>query len=86
MTQPQPTPGVASYDPMLYDAMREVATRLGGRYLALERIAKDDAEKSRWRQRRRALDQEVREVNVYSEAEVREKTDELARQMEILRG
>lgn len=75
----------ASYDPMVYDAMRELATRLGGRYLTLERLAKSDAEKARWRQRRQALDEEVHGVDVYSEIAVRDKTDDLARRLEILR-
>ncbi len=75
----------ASYDPMIYDAMRELATRLGGRYLTLERLAKSDAEKARWRQRRQALDEEVHGVDVYSEIAVRDKTDDLARRLEILR-
>lgn len=75
----------ASYDPMIYDSMRELATRLSGRYLALERLAKSDAEKARWRQRRQALDEEVHGVNVYSESAVVDKTDDLARRLEILR-
>lgn len=75
----------ASYDPMIYDAMRELATRLSGRYLALERLAKSDAEKARWRQRRQALDEEVHSVDVYSENAVVDKTDDLARRLEILR-
>lgn len=75
----------ASYDPMVYDSMRELATRLSGRYLALERLAKSDAEKARWRQRRQALDEEVHGVDVYSENAVVDKTDDLARRLEILR-
>ena len=74
----------ASYDPMVYDVMRESATMLSGAYIALEERAADAAEAARWFEIDLALGAEVRAIDSRDEALVRSKTAEFAERYRAL--
>lgn len=46
---------IDDYDPMIYDAMREAANRLGGLYMERWHLAESEADKEKWL----ALNQQV---------------------------
>lgn len=74
----------ASYDPMVYDVMRESATMLSGAYIALKRLASDEAEAARWFHIDVALSAEVRAIDSRDEELVRAKTAEFAERYRAL--
>jgi predicted P-loop ATPase len=73
------------YDPMVYDTLRELATQLGGAYVARSDACDSPAERDRWMEMTVALGVEVREVDVHDEAAVRAKTDEISQRLDALR-
>lgn len=48
MTDEANSDAVDDYDPMIYDAMREAANRLGGLYMERWHLATNEAEKEKW--------------------------------------
>lgn len=76
-----------TYDPMVFDVLRETQARLTGVYLERWRGARDagdTAEADSWLERVRAVDLEVATVPVADEAAVVAMRDELARRFAAL--
>jgi len=69
------------FDPMIYDVMREFATRIGGRYVSWARQATDPVERQHWLAESYRVDREVRAVNTRSRRAIEAKSDELHRQL-----
>lgn len=65
------------FNPMVYDAMREIANRIVGRYIAWKREAATEAQAAHWQAEAGRLAREVREVNPYDQAAVDAKRAEL---------
>ncbi|MDO4241181.1 MAG: hypothetical protein Q4C71_01445 [Microbacteriaceae bacterium] len=65
------------FDPMVYDALRELCTRISGRYVAWEYAAKSKAEEEHWEQERFRLNAEVRAVDPNSFEQIQAKRLEL---------
>jgi len=65
------------YDPMIYDALRETANRVAGKYVAWAYRALTAAEDARWMQMVRDVRAEVRDIDTYDESAIRAKTAEL---------
>jgi hypothetical protein len=74
----------ATYDPMVYDVMHEVATQLGGRYIWLSRQADSMEDRDRWLRMDGDLWVEKWQVDADNEAAVRAKTQEYARRLREL--
>lgn len=72
-----------TYDPMVYDVMRETATRLGGRLIAQARTTTDETQKQKLREESAQLEDEVLAVDIYSEHAVRAKTAELSARLQV---
>lgn len=51
------------YDPMIYDAMREAANRLGGLYMERWHLAESEADKEKWLALNRQVWRESRAVD-----------------------
>ncbi|MGP9529444.1 hypothetical protein [Glutamicibacter sp. AOP5-A2-18] len=66
-----------NFDPMIYDVMRELSTRVAGRYVAWEDQASNDGEANHWREEWLRVEKEAREVNPRSRAAIEAKTAEL---------
>ena len=80
MTEDTDMGPVDDYDPMIYDAMREAANRLGGLYMERWHLAKDEAEKKKWLALNDQVWRESRGVNPASLDEVqRARADFVAR-------
>ncbi|WP_424467217.1 hypothetical protein [Pseudoclavibacter helvolus] len=67
------------YDPMIYDAMREAANRLGGLYMERWHLAKTSEERDLWLQKNIAVSIEADAVDSYSLDEVQAKRAEFVR-------
>lgn len=68
----------ATTDPVvLYDVMREAATRVGACYVELRDHASTDAEKARWWQARVDVRDRVAAVDVDDAHAIQEETDQL---------
>ena len=65
------------FDPMIYDALLELATRIGGRYLAWAREASNESTAQYWRSKGRELRIAVWAVDSRDEAAVQTKRQEL---------
>lgn len=74
------------YDPMVYDAMRELANQLGGRYIHQSYTATTDDEREHWRLEALKVSREAEEVDPYDEAAVRAKTADLAGRLRALQA
>jgi len=72
------------YDPMVYDVLRDTATRLGGKYIARAYRALTADEDDRWMQMDLDLQREVRGVDIYDEHAVRSKTAELTERYRLV--
>lgn len=64
-------------NPMIYDALLELATRIGGRYVFWEDQASDSISKAHWRDAGIELRRQVWEVDSYSKSAVEAKRAEL---------
>ncbi|PID98559.1 MAG: hypothetical protein CSA83_00630 [Actinomycetales bacterium] len=64
-------------DPMIYDTMQELATRIGSRYLIWQRSAKNAAEARHWQATGFRIMREARAVNRYSKTAIEAKRAEL---------
>ena len=69
------------FDPMIYDVMRELAARIGGRYVSWADAATDPATEQHWLAESYRVDREVRAVNTRSRSAIEAKRDELSRQL-----
>lgn len=65
------------YNPMIYDALLELATRIGGRYIFWADQAGDSASAAHWFNVYDELSRQVREVDSYSKSAVEAKRAEL---------
>ena len=66
------------YDPMMYDVMRESATRLGGEYIDLANHARTAAEREAFLAADRGVQREAQQVDIYDADAVKAKTGEFA--------
>ncbi|MBR6459385.1 MAG: type II toxin-antitoxin system RelB/DinJ family antitoxin [Actinomycetaceae bacterium] len=87
LTPTSPTPTTADvewedYNPMLYDVMRETATRLGGVYLHLADVAKNEQEEDYWVQKDRELFEEINSMPFNTAEKVRSMQDDLNKRLE----
>lgn len=64
-------------DPMIYDALLELATRIGGRYNAWADQASNEGVREHWRNAGIQLRQQVREVDPMSRTSIEAKRTEL---------
>ncbi|GAB3304897.1 hypothetical protein [Pseudoclavibacter terrae] len=78
----EPAEPADDYDPMIYDAMREAANRLGGLYMERWHQARTTEERDLWLQKNIAVSLEADAVDSYSLAEVQAKRAELVRRFE----
>lgn len=65
------------YDPMIYDAMRETANVIMGRYIAWEYAASTQAEKDHWSAETNKIQDSLQKVDPDSLCSVRAKQEEL---------
>ena len=65
------------FDPMIYDALLELATRIGGRYVAWADRAQSEAEARHWLDVAAEMRRGVRQVDSFNEAEIEAKRQEL---------
>lgn len=65
------------FDPMIYDAMRELATRVSGVYIGWRREARTEAEAEHWLGESVRVTREVRAVDRYSKSAIDAKRAEL---------
>ncbi|WP_029067973.1 hypothetical protein [Jonesia quinghaiensis] len=65
------------FDPMIYDAMREFATRISGQYVAWKREAKTTEEAEHWQREMLRFNAEVRAVDHRSKSAIEAKRAEL---------
>ncbi|MBS3179408.1 MULTISPECIES: hypothetical protein [unclassified Pseudoclavibacter] len=76
----EPVEPADDYDPMIYDAMREAANRLGGLYMERWHQARDEAGKAKWLALNDQVWRESREVDPASLEDVqRARADFVAR-------
>jgi hypothetical protein len=73
------------YDPMIYDVMRESATRLGGKYIALARKASTVAEKEALYAADRGIQQEADMVDSGDVHAVEAKTRDFSERLSLIR-
>ena len=71
------TDGTPIFDPMIYDALLELETRISGRYLAWVRQEETTETKNYWRDKARTLYREVHEVDSFNESQIQAKRQEL---------
>ncbi|MFK4761710.1 hypothetical protein ACI3KS_12305 [Microbacterium sp. ZW T5_45] len=67
-----------TFDPMIYDAMRELETRIGGTYIAWAREAATPAEAAHWKNEMYKLSDEVRAVDSRSRSAINAKREQLS--------
>jgi hypothetical protein len=65
------------FDPMIYDAMRELATRIGGRYVFWADQASDPVVERYWLEESYRVDRGVRAVDTRSKSAIEAKRREL---------
>jgi hypothetical protein len=65
------------FDPMIYDAMRELATRVSGQYIAWKREARTAEEAAHWQAEAGRIAREVRSVDTRSRRAIEAKRAEL---------
>ncbi|WP_029067969.1 hypothetical protein [Jonesia quinghaiensis] len=65
------------FNPTIYEAMRELATRISGRYVAWQRAAETPQEAEHWRRVMYRLSAEVRAVDFDSRSAIEAKRAEL---------
>lgn len=66
MTDEANSDPVDDYDPMIYDAMREAASRLRGLYVARQNEATTEEDRERWLEKQIDVRIEADEVDTYS--------------------
>lgn len=81
MTEDTDMGPVDDYDPMIYDAMREAANRLGGLYMERWHLANTPEERDLWLQKNIAVSLEADAVDSYSLVDVQTKRAEFARRL-----
>ena len=69
------------FDPMIYDAMRELATRVGARYVAWADAARTATEAAHWQAEVGRIGREVRSVDTNSRRAIEAKRAELRAQL-----
>lgn len=79
MTDEANSDPVDDYDPMIYDAMREAANRLGGLYMERWHLATTTEEREKWLQMNIALSLEADAVDSYALSDVQAKRAEFVR-------
>ena len=65
------------FDPMIYDALLELATRIGGRYIAWADRAQSEVEAKRWLDLETEMQRGVRQVDSFNESQIQAKRQEL---------
>lgn len=64
------------FDPMIYDAMRELATQVSGRYIEWKRAARTEAEAAHWQAEAGRVGREARAVDTRSRKAIEAKRAE----------
>ncbi|KAE8128699.1 hypothetical protein [Bifidobacterium tibiigranuli] len=72
------------YDPMIYDVMRESATRLGGEFIDLANHAGTEAEREAFIVADRGLMNEARQVDAHDVEAVKAMTDEFGERLRMI--
>ncbi|MFC7582289.1 hypothetical protein ACFQ23_05565 [Schaalia naturae] len=66
-----------TFNPMAYDVLLELATRIGGQYVAWAEEAPSEASGRHWRNAGIEMQRQVRAVDPHSRSAIESKTEEL---------
>lgn len=72
------------FDPMAYDVLLEITTRIGGQYIAWADEAPSEAVGRHWRNAGIELRRQVRQVDPNSQSAIEAKTVELCEMLETM--